>query len=718
MANEFKIKNGLLVSGSITGITEASSDNSTKMASTAWVRTYAATIGGNGTVTSVALTVPTGLSVTGSPITSSGTLAITLTSGYSIPTTASQTNWNTAYGWGNHASAGYLTGITSSQVTTALGYTPYNATNPSGYITGITSSMVTTALGFTPYNSTNPSGYLTASTVLNTVLTPYAVGSNTAVTATDTIETAIEKLQGQINARGTGNGTVTSVSGTGTVSGLTLSGTVTTSGSLTLGGTLTLTSGQITTGLGYTPYSGSVTTNYLPKATGAATLGNSIIYDSGTQIGVGTINPNTRLGIVWNNGSSGSVVDIQNTNAAGGSAIDFYNNSGTYMGNMGGYAGHGSLAIDSWLGGISLRASGVEAARIATTRQLRLNAYTATTSFTGTAAGVLAFDSNGNILTIATPGGTTLNGTGFVKASGTTITYDNSTYVPTTGTGATGTWGISISGSAATATSATSATFLNSSNYIQRTSSSGNYNTDFQNTPAGSVRHLGDDANIANNPGGAWWFLDNYRHTNASNLWGTQVAWGWEDNANRLATRNITGGSFGSWVYYVNSANVSTYALPIGGGTLTGGLQLNSTLTINSSATSDVANGMRTISHSVTGTGDGINFIRINGGTSNVITGWIFVHNFDNNSYSTGSGSTFQFAFWTDGSGVANEKYFDQLWFGGNNIGIIGRTYNVAGQGNGLMIRRNSSTGAGGYKCQATVMFFARDMSKVSIQYY
>lgn len=31
--------------------------------------------------------------------------------------------------------AGYLTGITSSQVTTALGYTPYNSTNPSGYIT-------------------------------------------------------------------------------------------------------------------------------------------------------------------------------------------------------------------------------------------------------------------------------------------------------------------------------------------------------------------------------------------------------------------------------------------------------------------------------------------------------------------------------------------------------------------------------------------------------
>ena len=76
-------------------------------------------------------------------------------------------NWNTAYGWGNHASAGYLTGITSGQVTSALGYTPYNSTNPNGYITGITSGMVTSALGYTPYNSSNPSGYLSSVSIDN-----------------------------------------------------------------------------------------------------------------------------------------------------------------------------------------------------------------------------------------------------------------------------------------------------------------------------------------------------------------------------------------------------------------------------------------------------------------------------------------------------------------------------------------------------------------------
>lgn len=50
-----------------------------------------------GTVTSVNMSVPTGLTISGNPIISSGTLAVGLASGYSIPTTASQATWNTAY---------------------------------------------------------------------------------------------------------------------------------------------------------------------------------------------------------------------------------------------------------------------------------------------------------------------------------------------------------------------------------------------------------------------------------------------------------------------------------------------------------------------------------------------------------------------------------------------------------------------------------------------
>lgn len=41
-------------------------------------------------------------------------------------TSALIANWNAAYNWGNHASAGYLKSITKTLVVNALGYTPFN----------------------------------------------------------------------------------------------------------------------------------------------------------------------------------------------------------------------------------------------------------------------------------------------------------------------------------------------------------------------------------------------------------------------------------------------------------------------------------------------------------------------------------------------------------------------------------------------------------------
>ena len=52
--------------------------------------------GGGGTVTSVGLTVPTGFSVSGSPVTTSGTLALSFAAGYSLPLTSSQAIWDAA----------------------------------------------------------------------------------------------------------------------------------------------------------------------------------------------------------------------------------------------------------------------------------------------------------------------------------------------------------------------------------------------------------------------------------------------------------------------------------------------------------------------------------------------------------------------------------------------------------------------------------------------
>ena len=89
----------------------------------------------------VPLTFSTGLNRTGNTITSTitqytDTLArqsisetvtgldynntsgvLSLTSGYVIPTTTEESNWNTAYSWGNHADAGYLTSLTGAVLT-------------------------------------------------------------------------------------------------------------------------------------------------------------------------------------------------------------------------------------------------------------------------------------------------------------------------------------------------------------------------------------------------------------------------------------------------------------------------------------------------------------------------------------------------------------------------------------------------------------------------
>jgi hypothetical protein len=91
---------------------------------------------------------------------------------------------------------------------------------------------------------------------------------------------------------------------------------------------------------------------------------------------------------------------------------------------------------------------------------------------------------------------------------------------------------------------------------IQSTGRSGNWDSDFQNTPADSFRYGGDLNSGTNCPtGGGWWVQQNFRHSNSSNYWGVQVAWGWEDKAHELYTRNITGNSFSSWIRYSNSNN-------------------------------------------------------------------------------------------------------------------------------------------------------------------
>jgi hypothetical protein len=73
---------------------------------------------------------------------------------------------------------------TAAAALTALG--AYSSTNPSGYITGITSSNVTTALGFTPYSTANPANYLTSVNLTTNItgVLPVANGGTGVTTST------------------------------------------------------------------------------------------------------------------------------------------------------------------------------------------------------------------------------------------------------------------------------------------------------------------------------------------------------------------------------------------------------------------------------------------------------------------------------------------------------------------------------------------------------
>lgn len=143
-----------------------------------------------GTVTSVDMSVPTGFAIGGNPVTTSGTLALTFASGYSLPTNTKQANWDTAYD--NRITSLTTTGTSGVATLTSnvLNIPQYQAQG--SYITSLTGEATASGPGAASVTLGN-------SAVTGKVLTGLTV-TGTAVVATDSILTAFGKLQGQINA--------------------------------------------------------------------------------------------------------------------------------------------------------------------------------------------------------------------------------------------------------------------------------------------------------------------------------------------------------------------------------------------------------------------------------------------------------------------------------------------------------------------------------------
>ena len=235
-------------------------------------------VAGVGTVTSVdGSGGTTGLSLTGGPITASGTLTL----------------------GGTLAVANGGTGSTTAgDALTSLG--AYPASNPSGFTSN--TGTVTDVTGSAPIASSGGT-------------TP-AISISQATTSTDGYLSSTD--WNTFNNKTSNTGTVTSVGGTGTVNGLTLTGTVTTSGDLTLGGTLDLSSPPAIGGTAAA--AGTFTTladsagdvRSIPQSGSAKTTSYTLATtDNGQFIEIGT----------------GGSITIPDATFATGNAVSIFNNT-------------------------------------------------------------------------------------------------------------------------------------------------------------------------------------------------------------------------------------------------------------------------------------------------------------------------------------------------------------------------------------------------------
>lgn len=361
---------------------------------TAWVNSTESYVG---TVTSVAATVPTGLTISGSPITTSGTLAIGLESGYSIPQTTNQSNWDTAY---NRS-------LTSAEVTGTTTKTLTLNEQGGGTITAswsdINTDAVSSVFGRTGAVTAQSGDYNTLQVTENTNLyftnqrARYAISGDsnsgvvysntTGIIALDDIpNTSLLHDSVTINGKTVALGASTTLTTTDVAEGTNLYFT-TARAQDAISGTAPI---SVSSGVVSISQSGPSTNGYLSSADwntfngkqSALTLGNLTSSDITVTGGTGAV-----VG-------SGSTLTLANVNS-----------------NVGSYGD--SVTVPT----VTVNAKGLVTSA----------SQTAIPTASSTTTGLLTSSDWGTFNAKQAA----LNGTGFVKVSGTTVSYDNSTYLTT-----------------------------------------------------------------------------------------------------------------------------------------------------------------------------------------------------------------------------------------------------------------------------------------------
>jgi hypothetical protein len=163
------------------------------------------------------------------------------------------------------------------------------------------------------------------------------------------------------------------------------------------------------------------------------------------------------------------------------------------------------------------------------------------------------------------------NASGSITQNGNQVLHagNYTSYSPSlTGGGASGTWGISISGSASSASNASNAWQVGTD-----TGSKGN-----------ALQYWQQSGNTTLNPNGNWHYAIRMSHGDADTYYSATLALDFHEDTFQF--RRKVNGANQSWRTLLHSGNYSSYALPLSGGTVTGATNFNSNVLVGNNGSS------------------------------------------------------------------------------------------------------------------------------------